>query len=151
MVEVPSAAIMSASILTHVEFVSLGTNDLTQYAMAADRQLGPLAGLNTPWQPAVLQLIRLTAAGSESEGNHKPVGVCGEAAADPALAVVLVGIGVTTLSMTARSLSAVSAVLASVTLAEAREVAALALTAATATEAKARVRAALPILDELGL
>ena len=151
MVEVPSAAIMSASILTHVDFVSLGTNDLTQYTMAADRQLGPLAALNTPWQPAVLQLIRLTAAGSEAEGNHKPVGVCGEAAADPALAVVLVGIGVTTLSMTARSLSAVAAVLASVSLAEAREVAALALTAPTATEAKVRVRAALPVLAELGL
>ena len=151
MVEVPSAALMAASILTHVDFVSLGTNDLTQYAMAADRQLGTLAALNTPWQPAVLHLIRLTAAGSAAEGHDKPVGVCGEAAADPALAVVLVGLGVTTLSMTARSLSAVGAVLASVTLEQAQQIAALALAAPTAEQAKARVRAELPILQELGL
>lgn len=151
MVEVPSAALTSEAILTRVDFVSLGTNDLTQYAMAADRQLGPLAGLNTPWQPAVLQLVRLTVAGSIAEGHNKPVGVCGEAAADPALAVVLVGLGVSTLSMTARALSAVGTVLASVTLDEARNLAALALAAPSATEARAAVRAHLPILDELGL
>ena len=94
MVEVPSAALTAEVIAPGVEFVSLGTNDLTQYAMAADRQLGPLAALNNPWQPAVLQLIRLTVFGAKAEGHHtgqiKPVGVCGEAAADPALAVVLV-------------------------------------------------------------
>jgi phosphotransferase system enzyme I (PtsI) len=155
MVEVPSAALTAEAILGRVDFVSLGTNDLTQYAMAADRQLGPLAALNNPWQPAVLQLIRLTVAGSRAQGHHsghvKPVGVCGEAAADPALAVVLVGLGVSTLSMTARSLSAVDAVLSSVTLQQARELAALALAAATATEARASVRAHLPILEELGL
>jgi len=151
MVEVPSAALTAASILEHVDFVSLGTNDLTQYAMAADRQLGPLAALNTPWQPAVLQLIRLTVAGSRDEGNDKPVGVCGEAAADPALAVVLVGLGVSTLSMTARALSAVAAVLASVTLPEAQDLAALALKSHSATDARRIVREKLPILNALGL
>ena len=151
MVEVPSAALTAASILEHVDFVSLGTNDLTQYAMAADRQLGPLAALNTPWQPAVLQLIRLTVAGSRDEGNDKPVGVCGEAAADPALAVVLVGLGVSTLSMTARALSAVAAVLASVTLLEAQDLAALALKSHSATDARRIVREKLPILNTLGL
>jgi phosphotransferase system enzyme I (PtsI) len=134
-----------------VEFASLGTNDLTQYAMAADRQLGPLAALNTPWQPAVLRLIQLTVAGSIAEGNNKPVGVCGEAAADPALAVVLVGLGVNTLSMTARALSAVAAVLAKVTLPEAQRLAAVALAAPSAIDARAQVRAELPVLDELGL
>lgn len=151
MVEVPSAALTAASILEHVHFVSLGTNDLTQYAMAADRQLGPLAALNTPWQPAVLQLIRLTVSGSHDEGHNKPVGVCGEAAADPALAVVLVGLGVSTLSMTARALAAVAAVLASVTLPEARRLAALALGAHSATDARSLVREQLPILNTLGL
>jgi phosphotransferase system enzyme I (PtsI) len=151
MVEVPSAALTSESILNVVDFASLGTNDLTQYAMAADRQLGPLAALNTPWQPAVLRLIQLTVAGSVAEGNNKPVGVCGEAAADPALAVVLVGLGVNTLSMTARALSAVAAVLAKVTLPEAQRLAAVALAAPSAIEARARVRAELPVLDELGL
>jgi phosphotransferase system enzyme I (PtsI) len=151
MVEVPSAALTAEAILREVGFASLGTNDLTQYAMAADRQLGPLAGLNTPWQPAVLRLVSLTVEGSAAEGHNKPVGVCGEAAADPALAVVLTGLGVTTLSMTARSIAAVAAVLKTVTLAEAQELAKLALSAPSATEARAWVRAKLPILEDLGL
>lgn len=151
MVEVPSAALTADAILQEVSFASLGTNDLTQYAMAADRQLGPLAALNTPWQPAVLRLVRLSVEGAGTEGNDKPVGVCGEAAADPALAVVLVGLGVTTLSMTARSLAAVAAVLKTVTLEQAQELARLALTARTAEDARNLVREKLPVLDELGL
>jgi phosphotransferase system enzyme I (PtsI) len=151
MVEVPSAALTAEAILREVGFASLGTNDLTQYAMAADRQLGPLAALNTPWQPAVLRLVGLTVEGSAAEGHNKPVGVCGEAAADPALAVVLTGLGVSTLSMTARSLAAVAAVLKTVTLAEAQELAKLALSAPSATEARAWVREKLPVLEELGL
>ncbi|TQJ59175.1 phosphoenolpyruvate--protein phosphotransferase [Arthrobacter sp. SLBN-83] len=151
MVEVPSAALTAEAILREVGFASLGTNDLTQYAMAADRQLGPLANLNTPWQPAVLRLVGLTVEGSRAEGHNKPVGVCGEAAADPALAVVLTGLGVTTLSMTARSLAAVAAVLKTVTLSEAQELAKLALSAPSATEARAWVREKLPVLEELGL
>ena len=151
MVEVPSAALTAESILREVGFASLGTNDLTQYAMAADRQLGPLANLNTPWQPAVLRLVGLTVEGSRAEGHNKPVGVCGEAAADPALAVVLTGLGVSTLSMTARSLAAVAAVLKTVTLSEAQELAKLALSAPSATEARAWVREKLPVLEELGL
>ncbi|MCU1533050.1 MAG: ptsP [Arthrobacter sp.] len=151
MVEVPSAALTAEAILREVAFASLGTNDLTQYAMAADRQLGPLAALNTPWQPAVLRLVKLTVEGSGAEGSNKPVGVCGEAAADPALAVVLTGLGVSTLSMTARSLAAVSTVLKTVTLSEAQELAKLALSASSATEARAWVREKLPILEELGL
>ncbi|MET3205016.1 UNVERIFIED_ORG: phosphotransferase system enzyme I (PtsI) [Arthrobacter sp. UYEF13] len=151
MVEVPSAALTAEAILREVGFASLGTNDLTQYAMAADRQLGPLANLNTPWQPAVLRLVGLTVEGSRAEGHNKPVGVCGEAAADPALAVVLTGLGVNTLSMTARSLAAVAAVLKTVTLAEAQQLAKLALSAPSATEAKAWVREKLPVLEELGL
>ncbi|WP_323960070.1 phosphoenolpyruvate--protein phosphotransferase [Arthrobacter sp. JZ12] len=151
MVEVPSAAVTADSILREVQFASLGTNDLTQYAMAADRQLGPLAGLNTPWQPAVLRLVKLSVEGAAAEGSGKPVGVCGEAAADPALAVVLVGLGVNTLSMTARSLAAVAAVLKTVTLDEARDLAQLALSASDATEARLRVREKLPVLEELGI
>ncbi|MFP5368169.1 MAG: putative PEP-binding protein, partial [Actinomycetes bacterium] len=151
MVEVPSAALTADAILREVSFASLGTNDLTQYAMAADRQLGPLAALNSPWQPAVLRLVRLSVDGAAAEGNAKPVGVCGEAAADPALAVVLVGLGVTTLSMTARSLAAVAAVLKTVTLEQAQELAKLALSARTAEDARTLVREKLPVLDELGL
>ncbi len=147
MVEVPAAALTAAALLAHVDFASIGTNDLTQYTMAADRQLGPLAALNDPWQPAVLILVKATVDG----GAGKPVGVCGEAAADPALAVVLVGLGVSSLSMTARALPAVSAVLRSVTRERARTLATLALEAPSAAQARSAVREQLPLLDQLGL
>jgi len=149
MVEVPSAALQSGPILARAAFASIGTNDLTQYAMAADRLLGDLATLSTPWQPAVLQLIAATCRGGAQQG--RPVGVCGEAAADPALAVVLTGMGIATLSMSARALPDVAAVLASVTLAQCRQLAELALTAESADGARAAVRAQLPVLEELGI
>lgn len=149
MVEVPSAALLAGPILAHADFASIGTNDLTQYVMAADRQVAELAALATPWQPAVLQLVAATCAGGAARG--RPVGVCGEAAADPALAVVLVGLGVASLSMTPRALGDVAAVLASVTAADCREVARAALAAESAEAARAAARAALPALGELGL
>ncbi|MCC3289433.1 phosphoenolpyruvate--protein phosphotransferase [Arthrobacter sp. zg-Y1110] len=157
MVEVPSAAIMSEAILSRVRFASLGTNDLTQYTMASDRQLGSLASLNDPWQPAVLQLISATVAGAaratalDPAAGARTVGVCGEAAADPALAVVLAGMGVNTLSMTPRALSTVGTVLASVTHDQAKELSARALAAHSAAEARTIVRSRLPILEQLGL
>ena len=149
MVEVPSAALMSGAILRRAAFASIGTNDLTQYAMASDRMLGDLAALSTGWQPAVLHLVAATCRGGAATG--KPVGVCGEAAADPALAVVLVGLGVATLSMSPRALPDVAAVLASVTRAECERLAGVALEAETADAARAAVREALPVLEELGL
>ncbi|MEA5454839.1 phosphoenolpyruvate--protein phosphotransferase [Sinomonas sp. JGH33] len=155
MVEVPSAALTASHILANTDFASLGTNDLTQYTMAADRMLGPLATLNDPWQPAVLHLVKATCDGATTAraatGAPKSVGVCGEAAADPGLAVVLAGLGVTTLSMTPRALPAVAHVLATVTMAQAQDLARQALAAPSAEAARQAVRAALPILDELGL
>jgi phosphotransferase system enzyme I (PtsI) len=155
MVEVPSAALTAAHVLAHADFASLGTNDLTQYAMAADRMLGPLAALNDPWQPAVLHLIKATSDGAAkaraATGAPKPVGVCGEAAADPALAVVLAGLGVTTLSMTPRALPAVAHVLSTITIAQAQDLAAQALAAPSAHAARESVRSALPVLADLGL
>ncbi|HEU0257336.1 MAG TPA: phosphoenolpyruvate--protein phosphotransferase [Microbacteriaceae bacterium] len=107
MIETPAAALTAPELFRVVDFVSLGTNDLTQYTMAADRLSGALASLNDPWQPAVLRLIQGVAAAGQAAG--KPVGVCGEAASDPNLAVVLVGFGVTSLSMTPRALGPVAA------------------------------------------
>ncbi|WP_250446585.1 phosphoenolpyruvate--protein phosphotransferase, partial [Actinotalea sp. C106] len=97
MVEVPSAALRARDVLAEVDFVSLGTNDLAQYAMATDRLLGELVDLLDPWQPAVLDLVALTAEAGVALG--KPAGVCGESAADPVMALVLTGLGVTSLSM----------------------------------------------------
>ncbi|NEW37174.1 phosphoenolpyruvate--protein phosphotransferase, partial [Nocardia cyriacigeorgica] len=75
MVEVPAAALLAEAILAEVDFVSIGTNDLAQYTMAADRMSPDLAALTDPWQPAVLTLVARTAAAGRRVG--KPVGVCG--------------------------------------------------------------------------
>lgn len=155
MVETPAAAVNAEAILGEVDFISIGTNDLTQYTMAADRLLGDLAHLNNPWQPAVLKMIKLSVEGAQQASIHhgvkKYVSVCGEAAADPALAVVLVGLGVDTLSMNAGAIAAVSAVLKSVTKEKAQQIAVKALSQISSAEAKAAAREELPILDELGL
>ena len=149
MIEVPSAALMSGQILSRAAFASIGTNDLTQYTMAADRLLGSLALLSDTFQPAVLRLIQEACRGGEQQG--RPVGVCGEASADPATAVVLVGLGATSLSMSPRALADVDAVLSQTSLARCQELAQLALGAESAEHARALVRGRLPILDELGL
>ena len=112
MVEVPSAALLADRLLDHVDFLSIGTNDLSQYTLAADRLSADLADLTDPWQPALLTLVQLTAQAGARAG--KPVGVCGEAAADPVLACVLVGLGVTSLSCAASAVPAVGARLATV-------------------------------------
>ncbi|MFI5607701.1 phosphoenolpyruvate--protein phosphotransferase [Amycolatopsis sp. NPDC051903] len=134
MIEIPAAALSAREILDVVDFVSVGTNDLAQYTFAADRQLGAVAKLNDPWQPALLRLLKLI--GEAAKATGKPAGVCGEAAADPRLAVVLAGLGLTSLSMNAAAVRAVGASLASVTLAEARERAAGAVAAADAVAAR---------------
>lgn len=114
MIEIPAAALAAREILDAVDFVSVGTNDLAQYAFAADRQLGSVAALNDPWQPALLRLLRLI--GDAADASGKPAGVCGEAAADPRLARVLVGLGVSSLSMNPAAIRAVGASLAEVTM-----------------------------------
>ncbi|WP_083966617.1 phosphoenolpyruvate--protein phosphotransferase [Demequina globuliformis] len=149
MIEIPAAALRARDLLKVATFASVGTNDLTQYALAADRELASLAELSTPWQPAVLDLIAVACEGAA--GHDRPVGVCGEAAADPALAPVLVGLGVASLSMTARSLPAVGAVLATLTWDECRALAEVAREAPSAHEARARVRERIPALEEWGL
>jgi phosphotransferase system enzyme I (PtsI) len=130
MIEIPAAALRAADLLVHADFLSIGTNDLAQYTLAADRMAGELADLLDPWQPALLDLIRMTAEAGLAAG--KSVGVCGEAAASPALAPILVGLGVTSLSMSASAVADVRDALAAVTLAECRDL---------ATDALAGIRA----------
>ncbi|WP_293694905.1 phosphoenolpyruvate--protein phosphotransferase [uncultured Agrococcus sp.] len=137
MAEVPSIAVLADQVMKHADFVSIGTNDLTQYTFAADRMLGTVAQFQDPWHPAVLRLIeRLGDAGAALD---TPVGVCGEAAADPALAVVLVGLGVTSLSMSPAALADVRAELLTVTMEEAKERAIKALHATSARGAREAV------------
>lgn len=138
MIEVPAAALLAEAILAEVDFVSIGTNDLAQYTMAADRMSPDLAALTDPWQPAVLTLVARTAAAGKRAG--KPVGVCGEAAADPLLACVLTGLGVTSLSAAAPAVAGVGAQLSTVTLADCEAAAAAVLEATDPEDARARAR-----------
>ena len=137
MVEVPASALLADRVLAHADFASIGTNDLTQYTMAADRMLGSVAGFQDPWHPAVLRLVREVGAAGARLG--KPVGICGEAAADPMLAVVLVGLGATSLSMAPSALADVRHTLSQHTLDEARNFAELALAADDAAGARLAV------------
>ncbi|WP_410619453.1 phosphoenolpyruvate--protein phosphotransferase [Amycolatopsis sp. cmx-8-4] len=138
MIEIPAAALSAREILEVVDFVSVGTNDLAQYTFAADRQLGAVAKLNDPWQPALLRLLKLI--GDAAKATGKPAGVCGEAAADPRLALVLAGLGLTSLSMNAPAVRTVGAGLASVTLAECEALAEAALATSNPTAARAATR-----------
>lgn len=138
MVEIPSAALLAHRMLEVVDFLSIGTNDLTQYTMAADRMATDLAHLTDPWQPAVLQLIAITAEAGKQAG--KPVGVCGEAAADPLLAVALIGMGVTSLSMAARAVRPVGALVSQVSMDLCEDAAEAALAASDPMTARAAVR-----------
>ncbi|MET1051069.1 MAG: phosphoenolpyruvate--protein phosphotransferase [Mycetocola sp.] len=146
MVEVPSAALMADRILGEADFASIGTNDLTQYTLAADRMLGSVAAFQDPWHPAVLRLVG--EVGSAGAALGKPVGICGEAAADPLLAVVLVGLGATSLSMSTPALVDVRASLLKYTVDEAKHLAEIALAADGAAESRAAVAAAALTLKE---
>jgi phosphotransferase system enzyme I (PtsI) len=138
MIEVPSAALHAERLLQHVDFLSIGTNDLSQYTLAADRLSADLADLTDPWQPALLTLVAMTAEAGRRTG--KPVGVCGEAAADPLLACVLVGLGITSLSCAASAVAGVGARLATVDLETCRRAAEVALAAEDPAAARAAVR-----------
>lgn len=149
MVEVPAAALRAEAVLAEVDFVSLGTNDLAQYTMATDRLRGELTDLLDPWQPAVLELVAATARAGATAG--RPVGVCGESAANPLMALVLTGLGVTSLSMSPAALPAVRFALRRHTLAECRKLAGLALGAADPVSGRSAVRSAVrPEVSELG-
>ncbi len=141
MIEVPAAALRARQVLEAVDFGSLGTNDLAQYTMAADRMEGELSELLDPWQPAVLDVIAAAANGARQAG--RPLGVCGESAGDPLLALVLVGLGVTSLSMAPSKVGAVRLALRNHSQADCRILADAALEAESPEIAREAVRAAV--------
>lgn len=121
MIEVPSAAVLTEYIAAHVDFLSIGTNDLIQYLMAVDRGNDSVAGLYQPFNPSVIRTIRQIV-----EGGHKKhvwVGVCGEMAGDPLATVLLVGMGVDELSVTPPILPEIKKIIRSIKLRDARRVA----------------------------
>lgn len=135
MIEVPAAAIMADVLAEHVDFFSIGTNDLTQYTLAVDRQNPELAAEADSLNPAVLRMIHETVRGAK---KHKRwVGVCGGAAGDPLGAMLLVGLGVHELSMTPRDIAPVKARLRSMNLKALQALAQKALRCETALEVRA--------------
>ena len=141
MVEVPAAALRAGDLLRVVDFVSVGTNDLAQYTFATDRADGELADLLDPWQPAFLDLVATVLRAGAVAG--RAVTVCGEAASDPLLAPVLVGLGASGLSMTPRLVPAVRSALARVTNEQCIQMAAAALDSEGPEEARHRATALL--------
>lgn len=134
MVEVPSAALLAEHLAPLVDFFSVGTNDLTQYAMAAERGNPDLTVLSDPLHPAVLRLIATVCAAADAAG--RAVAVCGEAAGDPAAVPLLIGLGVRELSMGAVRIAAAKDAVRSTDLTAARALAERAL----ATDSAAAVR-----------
>lgn len=134
MIETPAAALHADHVLAEVEFGSFGTNDLTQYVMASDRMDSRLSDMTTAWHPAVLRAISIAADSAAKVA--KPVGVCGEAAANSLLAAVLVGLGVSSLSMAPSALPEVRGFLASIDLQACKAAAQAALGARSAEDAQ---------------
>lgn len=141
MIEVPGAALRARHVLEEVDFGSLGTNDLAQYTMAADRMQGELSELLDPWQPALLDVIAAACDGGAVNG--KPMGVCGESGGDPLMALVLTGLGVSSLSMAPSKVPMVRYSLSQHTFAQCQRLAHVARSARTAYEAREAVLAAV--------
>jgi phosphoenolpyruvate-protein phosphotransferase len=134
MVEVPSAAIAADLFAPFVDFFSIGTNDLVQYTFAADRLNPALADLASPYQPALLRLIARIA--DAAAATQRPVAVCGEAAADPLLAPLLVGLGVTELSVAPGAIAPLRQALAGLGVDQCQALAHAALEARSAAEVR---------------
>jgi phosphoenolpyruvate-protein phosphotransferase (PTS system enzyme I) len=125
MIEVPSAALIAARLAPEAEFFSIGTNDLAQYGLAVDRANPDVSSLYRPLHPSILRMVRLVVEAGEAHG--RPVAVCGELAADPIGAAVLVGLGIRDLSVTPVAIPAVKELLSSIEVCRVRELAAQAL------------------------
>ena len=141
MIEIPAITRVIPQLKGVVDFLSIGTNDLSQYLFAADRVNSGVAVLLNPWQPALLSLLESIAIDSAKVGIK--VGVCGEAASDPLLAVVMAGLGINSVSASPSSVAAVLDLLSRVDLSAAREAASSARSANTPREAKAAAKDAL--------
>ena len=141
MIEIPAITRVISQLKGVVDFLSVGTNDLSQYLFAADRVNSGVAALLNPWQPALLSTLESIATDAQSAGIK--VGVCGEAASDPLLAVVMAGLGIDSVSASPSSVAAVNDLLARVDLGAAKSAAGAARTATNARDAKVAAKGAL--------
>lgn len=149
MVEVPSAVQLADRFIEEVDFFSIGTNDLIQYLLAVDRNNRKVAPLYEPLHPAVLRAVASVVRVANAAG--KPVSLCGEMAADPVCTLVLIGMGLRDLSMSAFFIPVVKRLIRSVDIAAAERVAAEALELATVKEVKRHVFEVMRALDVIDL
>ena len=142
MFEVPSTLILCEKFMNQIDFCSIGSNDLTQYVLAVDRNNQHIADLYDPLHPAVLQLIdKLVKTAQEYQ---KPVEICGEMASDPDGCVILAGLGINSLSMNAPLIPVVKRRLSEISIADAKSLAERALEAALPMEVRKMIRESLP-------
>ena len=150
MIEIPSAALTAAALAKRVQFFSIGTNDLIQYALAVDRLNDKIAHLYEPTNPSILRLIKMTADAGHNAGIW--VGVCGEMAGDPLMIPLLLGLGVDELSVAPQAVPQIKYLIRRIKMSEAREIAMAALDSEASTEILDRsqrlVRSVAPSLFE---
>src|SRR5581483_8082323 len=149
MIETPAAAIMADRVTAASDFVSIGTNDLTQYTLVVDRGNARLADRFTPHDPSVLRLLKMVVDAGRAAG--KPVSVCGEMASEPLLAFLLIGLGYDTLSVAPPALPLVRWMVRQVSAARARAAAEQALAARSADDVLDQLRLALADAVDLKL
>jgi phosphotransferase system enzyme I (PtsI) len=134
MVETPSIIFELPKLKGVVDFVSVGTNDLSQYLFASDRMNPSLGAMLNPWQPALIRALEAIASEAKKVGIYS--GVCGESASDPAFSVVLAGLGFDSVSSSRSQVGAVRTALSAVSMEEARNISSKVLAGATSDEAK---------------
>lgn len=138
MVEVPSAVLLAETLAAESDFISLGTNDLTQYVLAVDRTNENVNHLFDSLHPAVLRSIKMTCDAAQRAGI--PVTVCGEMASNPAQVVVLLGMGLRDLSMTPKAIPAIKRIIRAIDIPTAEKIANHALSLSTPAEVNRHVR-----------
>ena len=148
MIEIPSAVAMADALAKHVDFFSIGTNDLVQYALAIDRINEQVAYMYQPFHPAILRMLQQVANAAKSAGIK--VAICGEMAGDPFCAFILVGLGLDELSMNAQSIPMTKKIIRSISMKEARADLERILQLETAQEVrKYIVKRMKPLISEL--
>jgi phosphotransferase system enzyme I (PtsI) len=145
MIEIPAAAVMSDIMAKEVDFFSIGTNDLSQYTLAADRTNAGVANIASSFQPPVLRLVKMVIDAAHKEG--KWVGMCGELAGEPVATPILLGLGLDEFSMNPPAVPIVKQIIRSISKEQAKEIAELVLTLENSDQVQSYVRDLLPIVN----
>ncbi|HDZ23912.1 MAG TPA: phosphoenolpyruvate--protein phosphotransferase, partial [Desulfobacteraceae bacterium] len=146
-VEIPSAALVADQLAKEVDFFSIGTNDLSQYTMAADRTNPKVSALSDAFFPAVLRLVRDVIIAAHAEG--KWVGMCGELAGEPLAAPILLGLGLDEFSMSPPMVPVIKQIIRNLSAEEMKELAEEALELGSPDEIKELVKEKVPFITDL--